>query len=278
MFKLVTALVAAFVVAGCSSKKKNDDHPTDQEPTHTIDAATDALASEGPPWRVKFSVDDNPSNSYIPRPNDQGLAITTFITRRAKDTTTWKRVELGLADGTQQAVEDPSRTHPGSQFMLRKREPAGVDFVIEPDGGGEPTLVVGPLSWLRVRTSLPTDDVARVDGRAVLVIRVGGETHTIPPSVLDDVAKAEGTGDRKGWSLATLVAMKARLPMVAEVVVHAINGKQVVSGDALRGDDWHYLIRHNRRGDLRLEVTHGDDEKSDLGLRSVQRIEVTLAR
>lgn len=269
MFRFISAgivLTAGIALQlGCSSKTSEQK----KQPDTTAKGESPKVVNTAPaPARISFRLDDSKGELYVARPATAlGMEIRSFVAVKAVEM--WTSIELGLVDGSKKTIDEITLT---SKYYLEQHDPKGIDFV-ELDAEGKRSLVVGPLVSMHLRTNVDLRKPPLVEGKTVLVLNMSGETIQVLPAELSQlkVHTIDGPGARTGWSLLEAISSRIPIAKIASLEAHAKGEVKRFSGDVLGNESLQLLIRHNKRGEIRLKVFQDGKETED-GLRSLERV------
>ncbi|MBL4637501.1 MAG: hypothetical protein JKY56_26830 [Kofleriaceae bacterium] len=262
--------IFCFALVACSSKTETKEKPV-------VSAATEPKEAHAPkhakaPARISFQLDDSTGEIYIARPaNAEGSQISRFVAKRAQAISAWKSIELVLVDGTKKTL---SEFKSDSGYFLHQHSGEGVDFV-ETDSAGKKVLTIGPLVGMHLRTNADLSVAPIIDGKSVLVLEIAGELHQLNPDELRTLKEVPyPDAERSGWSLLDAVTSKIPIAKLASITAHAAGQSESFSQSELQDKSLQLIVRHNKRGELRLKVYRAGKE-SDEGLRALQKVVVT---
>ncbi len=263
-------ITLCLALLACSSKTETKQKPGVSAATESEEAPTPTHGKA--PARISFQLDDSTGEIYIARPaTAKGTAINRFVTKRASAISSWKSIELLLVDGTTKTLTE---FNSDSDYFLHQHSEEGVDFV-ETDSAGKKTITIGPLVGMHLRTNTDLSVAPKIDGKSVLVLEIAGEFHRLNP---DDLAALKEVPypdtERSGWSLLDAVTSKTPLAKLARITVHAAGQRESFSQSELMDKSLQLIVRHNKRGELRLKVYRAGKESGD-GLRALQKVIIT---
>ncbi len=264
------SITLCLALVACSSKTETKQKPSISAETASEEAPTPTHGKA--PARISFHLDDSTGEIYIARPADaQGTEINRFVTKRASAISSWKSIELLLVDGTTKTLTE---FNPDSEYFLHQHSGEGVDFV-ETNSAGKKTMTIGPLVGMHLRTNTDRSVAPKIDGKSVLVLEIAGELHQLNPDELASLNEVPyPDAERSGWSLRDAVTSKIPLAKLAKITVHAAGQRESFSQSELQDNSLQLIVRHNKRGELRLKVYRAGKESNE-GLRAMQKVVVT---